>query len=154
MWFVFLYVFHADYLVSLERKIIIPLIDYFFTLFFQSHNDFVAILDLPEGEHQYKFFVDGQWVHDISEVRSFNMSLCFKTYCFLLFHVHLRGLSVISKPLTWSCGYLPSSQLLRVSWAPSITWSRWRSQTLRYLTHCRLTLWNARTHQVRQAFIM
>uniref|UniRef100_H3DCX1 Protein kinase AMP-activated non-catalytic subunit beta 2 n=1 Tax=Tetraodon nigroviridis TaxID=99883 RepID=H3DCX1_TETNG len=33
----------------------------------KSHNDFVAILDLPEGEHQYKFFVDGQWVHDISE---------------------------------------------------------------------------------------
>lgn len=57
----------------------------FFHTFLQSHNDFVAILDLPEGEHQYKFFVDGQWVHDISEVRSFNMSLCFKTYCFLLF---------------------------------------------------------------------
>ncbi|XP_032884143.1 5'-AMP-activated protein kinase subunit beta-2-like isoform X2 [Amblyraja radiata] len=33
----------------------------------KSHNDFVAILDLPEGEHQYKFFVDGQWVHDMSE---------------------------------------------------------------------------------------
>ncbi|KAG8132994.1 hypothetical protein E2320_010811, partial [Naja naja] len=31
------------------------------------NNDFVAILDLPEGEHQYKFFVDGQWVHDPSE---------------------------------------------------------------------------------------
>ncbi|XP_014305757.2 5'-AMP-activated protein kinase subunit beta-2-like [Myotis lucifugus] len=33
----------------------------------KSHNDFVAILDLPEEEHQYKFFVDGQWVHDPSE---------------------------------------------------------------------------------------
>lgn len=33
----------------------------------KSHNDFVAILDLPEGEHQYKFFVDGQWVHDPAE---------------------------------------------------------------------------------------
>lgn len=33
-----------------------------------SHNNFVAILDLPEGEHQYKFFVDGQWTHDPSEV--------------------------------------------------------------------------------------
>ncbi|XP_072130050.1 5'-AMP-activated protein kinase subunit beta-2-like [Mobula birostris] len=33
----------------------------------KSHNDFVAILDLPEGEHQYKFFVDGQWAHDPSE---------------------------------------------------------------------------------------
>lgn len=33
-----------------------------------SQNNFVAILDLPEGEHQYKFFVDGQWTHDPSEV--------------------------------------------------------------------------------------
>lgn len=40
-----------------------------------SHNDFVAILDLPEGEHQYKFFVDGQWVHDPSEVIPFS-SIC------------------------------------------------------------------------------
>lgn len=35
-----------------------------------SHNNFVAILDLPEGEHQYKFYVDGQWTHDPSEVLS------------------------------------------------------------------------------------
>lgn len=40
-----------------------------------SHNDFVAILDLPEGEHQYKFFVDGQWVHDPSEVMLKALSL-------------------------------------------------------------------------------
>ncbi|KAF2983159.1 hypothetical protein EK904_001160 [Melospiza melodia maxima] len=40
-----------------------------------SHNDFVAILDLPEGEHQYKFFVDGQWVHDPSEVMLQALSL-------------------------------------------------------------------------------
>ncbi|CAO2629373.1 5'-AMP-activated protein kinase subunit beta-1, partial [Lemmus lemmus] len=33
----------------------------------RSQNNFVAILDLPEGEHQYKFFVDGQWTHDPSE---------------------------------------------------------------------------------------
>ena len=25
-------------------------------------------MDLPEGEHQYKFYVDGQWMHDPSEV--------------------------------------------------------------------------------------
>jgi len=37
-----------------------------------SHNNFVAILDLPEGEHQYKFFVDGQWTHDPSEVAFFS----------------------------------------------------------------------------------
>ncbi|MEQ2194861.1 hypothetical protein XENOCAPTIV_004024 [Xenoophorus captivus] len=29
-----------------------------------SQNNFVAIVDLPEGEHQYKFCVDGQWTLD------------------------------------------------------------------------------------------
>ncbi|XP_032899519.1 5'-AMP-activated protein kinase subunit beta-1 [Amblyraja radiata] len=33
----------------------------------RSQNNFVAILDLPEGEHQYKFHVDGHWTHDSSE---------------------------------------------------------------------------------------
>ncbi|MEQ2188812.1 hypothetical protein GOODEAATRI_018733 [Goodea atripinnis] len=30
----------------------------------RSQNNFVAIVDLPEGEHQYKFCVDGQWTLD------------------------------------------------------------------------------------------
>jgi len=30
----------------------------------KSHDDFYTILDLPEGTHQYKFLVDGQWVCD------------------------------------------------------------------------------------------
>lgn len=30
----------------------------------RSHGNFVTIIDLPEGEHQYKFCVDGQWKHD------------------------------------------------------------------------------------------
>lgn len=30
----------------------------------KSHKDFVTIVDLPEGDHQYKFFVDGEWKHD------------------------------------------------------------------------------------------
>jgi len=30
----------------------------------KSQNNFAAIVDLPEGEHQYKFCVDGQWVLD------------------------------------------------------------------------------------------
>lgn len=30
----------------------------------KSQSDFVTILDLPEGQHEYKFFVDGQWVLD------------------------------------------------------------------------------------------
>jgi 5'-AMP-activated protein kinase regulatory beta subunit len=29
----------------------------------KSHGDFYTILDLPEGEHHYKFFVDGHWVN-------------------------------------------------------------------------------------------
>ncbi|XP_026281601.1 5'-AMP-activated protein kinase subunit beta-1 isoform X3 [Frankliniella occidentalis] len=32
----------------------------------KSHGDFVTIIDLPEGEHQYKFMVDGEWKHDPS----------------------------------------------------------------------------------------
>ncbi|XP_072030915.1 5'-AMP-activated protein kinase subunit beta-2-like [Amphiura filiformis] len=33
----------------------------------KSHGDFTAIVDLPEGEHQYKFHVDGSWVHDTKQ---------------------------------------------------------------------------------------
>lgn len=29
-----------------------------------SQKNFVAIVDLPEGEHQYKFCVDGHWLLD------------------------------------------------------------------------------------------
>lgn len=37
----------------------------------KSHGDFVTIIDLPEGEHQYKFFVDGEWRHDPDIVRNY-----------------------------------------------------------------------------------
>lgn len=30
----------------------------------RSHGNFVTIIDLPEGDHQYKFYVDGVWKHD------------------------------------------------------------------------------------------
>lgn len=30
----------------------------------KSHGDFVTIINLPEGDHQYKFCVDGEWKHD------------------------------------------------------------------------------------------
>lgn len=33
-------------------------------IYFCSHSDFVTIIDLPEGEHQYKFCVDGNWQCD------------------------------------------------------------------------------------------
>uniref|UniRef100_A0A0A9YJN3 5'-AMP-activated protein kinase subunit beta-1 n=1 Tax=Lygus hesperus TaxID=30085 RepID=A0A0A9YJN3_LYGHE len=32
----------------------------------KSHGDFVTIIDLPEGEHQFKYCVDGEWMHDPS----------------------------------------------------------------------------------------
>lgn len=30
----------------------------------KADGDFMVIVDLPEGEHQYKFYVDGKWEHD------------------------------------------------------------------------------------------
>jgi len=33
----------------------------------RSTKDFVAIVDLKEGEHEYKFLVDGEWVNDPNE---------------------------------------------------------------------------------------
>lgn len=33
----------------------------------KSHGDFVIILDVPEGEHEYKFKVDGNWHCDDGE---------------------------------------------------------------------------------------
>ncbi|KAL1509276.1 hypothetical protein ABEB36_004038 [Hypothenemus hampei] len=30
----------------------------------KSHGDFVTIIDLPEGEHQYRYMVDGEWKND------------------------------------------------------------------------------------------
>ena len=35
----------------------------------KSHGDFYTIIDLPEGTHQYKFLVDGQWLCDMTEPR-------------------------------------------------------------------------------------
>ena len=33
----------------------------------RSTKDFVAIVDLKEGEHEYKFLVDGEWINDPNE---------------------------------------------------------------------------------------
>ena len=32
-----------------------------------SHCNFYAILELPEGTHEYKFQVDGVWIHNQSQ---------------------------------------------------------------------------------------
>lgn len=42
----------------------------------RSHGDFVTIIDLPEGDHQYKFYVDGEWRHDpkLVSIRRFNQN--------------------------------------------------------------------------------
>ncbi|XP_045171012.1 5'-AMP-activated protein kinase subunit beta-1-like isoform X2 [Mercenaria mercenaria] len=36
------------------------------------HGDFYTIINLPEGEHQYKFSVDGSWQHNASEPSTSN----------------------------------------------------------------------------------
>ncbi|GAB6024182.1 Protein kinase, AMP-activated, beta [Chamberlinius hualienensis] len=33
----------------------------------KSHGDFVTIVDVPEGDHQFKFQVDGSWRYDPTE---------------------------------------------------------------------------------------
>ena len=43
----------------------------------KSHGDFVTIVDLPEGDHQYKFFVDGEWRHDPGLVRYLKFEIQF-----------------------------------------------------------------------------
>lgn len=39
----------------------------------RSHGNFVTIIDLPEGDHQYKFYVDGEWKHDPKLVSLFRL---------------------------------------------------------------------------------
>lgn len=42
-----------------------------------SDNDFVVILELPEGEHEYKFSIDGRWEYDLNEVEKYFYCLNF-----------------------------------------------------------------------------
>ena len=41
----------------------------------RSQGEFSAILELPEGEHEYKFCVDGRWIHDPNAVSVFNETI-------------------------------------------------------------------------------
>lgn len=57
----------------------------------KSHGDFVTIIDLPEGEHQYKFFVDGEWRHDpgLVSIAFVNLKLYFIfTICYILLYIY------------------------------------------------------------------
>uniref|UniRef100_A0A3P8SC62 Protein kinase, AMP-activated, beta 1 non-catalytic subunit, b n=1 Tax=Amphiprion percula TaxID=161767 RepID=A0A3P8SC62_AMPPE len=57
----------------------------------KSQKNFVAIVDLPEGEHQYKFCVDGQWILDPTGVSGgLNITV------FLCFHLHINTSSTPS----------------------------------------------------------
>ncbi|XP_045171053.1 5'-AMP-activated protein kinase subunit beta-1-like isoform X8 [Mercenaria mercenaria] len=38
----------------------------------KSNGDFFTIVELPEGEHQYKFYVDGNWLHNVNEPTNAN----------------------------------------------------------------------------------
>lgn len=52
--------------------------------FLFSHGDFFTIINLPEGDHQYKFNVDGTWQHNASEVKG---ELVDKYFVYIVFLV-------------------------------------------------------------------
>lgn len=54
---------------NLEKKKKLKVVSDKCLMCYFSHGDFFTIVDLPEGEHEYKFFVDGQWVLNPGEVR-------------------------------------------------------------------------------------
>ncbi len=41
-----------------------------------SQGEYTAVVELPEGKHEYKFVVDGQWYHKQDEVRLSTFALC------------------------------------------------------------------------------
>ena len=72
-----------------------------------SHGDFTAIVELHEGRHEYKFFVDGQWLHDPNEVPLLWLSIYCKTY------------------FVWNCRNVQIMVLV-----PITTWSLWPREIL------------------------
>ena len=51
------------------RSLFEGVLSYCCVVIFFSQGDFVTIVDLPEGTHQYKFMVDGAWKTISSEVQ-------------------------------------------------------------------------------------
>ena len=44
--------------------------DKFLLSYNYSHGEFETIIELPMGEHEFKYLVDGKWVHDPNLVRT------------------------------------------------------------------------------------
>ena len=44
--------------------------DKFLLSYNYSHGEFETIIELPMGEHEFKYLVDGKWVHDPNLVSS------------------------------------------------------------------------------------
>lgn len=78
----------------------------------KSHGDFVTIIDLPEGDHQYKFCVDGEWRHDPKLVSSrFAYSILHQNMngpseCIVLFRFSRRKILIttLDRKIIW-CQY-------------------------------------------------
>ena len=92
---------NIDYYMLMLIYIYIYIYIFFFLSF--SHGDFYTILDLPEGDHQYKFFVDGQWLSspvDVSKTCWFFFSMLF----FLILVTYFIGHFVLLLPFKLNFG--------------------------------------------------
>lgn len=75
----------------------------------KSHGDFVTILDLPQGEHEFKFFVDGEWKHDPrhktvdNDMGSKNNTISVKNTDFEVFQALAMDSEAVahSQPVNW-----------------------------------------------------
>ena len=69
-------VVHALSLKLLICEITLFILSNYTTIFcLPSQGEFSTIIELPEGEHEYKFCVDGRWIHDpnaVSTIKYFN----------------------------------------------------------------------------------
>ena len=48
------------------------LYDFLFHFLFRDTGEFETDLDIPNGQHEYKYLVDGAWVHDHAQPTTFN----------------------------------------------------------------------------------
>lgn len=119
-----LFYYCTNVLCSLQFLIII---------FYSSHGDFVTIIDLPEGEHQYKFYVDGEWKHDPGVVCVWNK----------ITQEHIEKYFLLWTSLF--CHLFFFSASLTMKWVLKTTWCLWRSLTSKYFRHL---IWTVRAWAV------